>query len=127
MARLAGSCIASALLLAPAAARPQDVGAALGPLRFEASQSSADGASSTRAAHSYSATARIEARRFAVALDLFGGQGDPLAQDPARHEDFLAPEFAWFLSPACTVRAQVARALRAGSDDQVSLTVSWQF
>ncbi len=67
---------------------------------------------------------RIPFLEAAVAVQLFGNASDT---DPLKQEDFLAPEFVWFVSPGCSVRAQLARALRRDSGDQATLSVSWQF
>jgi hypothetical protein len=123
------SCsVCAAAILAATGARGEEGAADLpGHLRFEASTSSAGDPPSTHPVHSYSGVARMDLQPVGFALQLFGNLGDPLAQDPERHEDFLAPEFAWFISPVCTARAQFAKALRAGSDDQLAVTVAWQF
>jgi hypothetical protein len=60
----------------------------------------------------------------ALGVGVFGAASD---SDPLTQEDFLAPEFMWFVSPTCSLRAQLARALRPGSDDQLSLSLTWQF
>ncbi len=73
---------------------------------------------------SYAGEIRIPFLEAAVAVQLFGNASDT---DPLKQEDFLAPEFVWFVSPGCSVRAQLARALRRDSGDQATLSVSWQF
>jgi hypothetical protein len=75
-------------------------------------------------ARSYSGEIRIPLMAAAVGVQVLGNASDT---DPSRQEDFLAPEFVWFISPGCSLRAQLARALRPDSDDSVSLSVSWQF
>jgi hypothetical protein len=76
---------------------------------------------------SAAAAVRIELSSFRAALQWQASTRDPLSQDPEREEDFLAPEFSWFVAPGWTVRAQFSKALRSGSADQALLAASYGF
>ena len=75
-------------------------------------------------ARSYAGEIRVPVIAGAVGVQLFGNASD---SDPLKQEDFLAPELVWFISPDCSVRVQLARALRSDSDHQTTFSLSWQF
>ena len=96
-------------------------------LHFEADSSQAENLPAAKRVLTYSGAAHLATPELRVGFQLFGGAGDALSQDPLKEEDFLAPEFSWFVNARCTLKAQYAKALRAGSDDVALITAAFTF
>ncbi len=80
-----------------------------------------------RRVESYSGALRFDLPMLRLRLVVFGGAGDPLAQDPLRREDYLGPELSLPLPRDWSLRAQAAKALRTGSGDTATLLLSCSF
>ena len=96
-------------------------------LHFEAESAQEENLLAARVVRSYSGAAHFSTPSLRAGVQLFGGAGDALSQDPLRQEDFLGPEVRWLAGPRWTLKAQYARALRAGSDDVALVAASWTF